>query len=579
MTQDSPTDIGFDTLPPYQARRFVPAEADLTDKDVVVGLLEDLLEREIVSTEGLLRWVEDRSEFGAALSQTGSALYIRMTCQTDDEARAAAYRDFIENVEPAVKPLADKLDRKYLEARERLALDASRFQVYDRGLRADVELFREENVPLQTDEALASQDYQTVCGAMTVEFDGEERTLPRMAKYLLEPDRGLRERAWRATAARRLQDKDTLEEVFGRLLDLRVKVAANADCADFRAYQVRAYHRFDYTPEHCRRYHEAVERLVVPLWTDILERRRERMGLDALRPWDLRVDPEGLPPLKPFEKPAELIGGVRRMFDRVDPALGEKFGAMSEAGLLDLASRKGKAPGGYQSTLDEARRPFIFMNAVGVDSDVRTLLHEGGHAFHALACAADPLLTYRHAPMEFCEVASMSMELLGGEYLDVFYDEASARRSKREHLEGVVYILPWVATIDAFQHWLYENPGQTPEARREAWLEAYGRFNGGVVDWSGLEEERAYLWHRQLHIFEVPFYYIEYGIAQLGALQLWLHAKQDRPAALAAYQRALALGGSRPLPELFAAAGLRFDFSEETIAPLVNAVGEELARL
>ena len=579
MPQDRPTELSFDSLPRYRPRAFVPEDADLTRADQAAALMEKLLARPITSADDLTAWVMDRSELGAALAQTGSILRIRMTCQTDDQSRAAAFREFVETVEPAVKPLSDRLDRKYLEERERFPLDERRYEVYDRGVRADVELFREENVPLQTEEAVLTQDYQTVCGAMTVEFDGEERTLPQMSKYLLETDRDVREGAWRATAARRLRDKQKIEEIFEKLLSLRARIAANAGFEDFRDYQFREYHRFDYTPDDCRRYHEAVERRVAPLWADILRKRRERMGLDALRPWDTKVDPEGRPRLKPFDRPEEFISGVQRMFERTDASLGAQFAQISEMGLLDLASRKGKAPGGYQSTLCEARKPFIFMNAVGVDGDVRTLLHEGGHAFHALASADDPLLTYRHAPIEFCEVASMSMELLGGESLDVFYDEDDARRSKREHLEDVAFILPWVATIDAFQFWLYGNPDHAAEERREAWLETFDRFNGGVVDWDGLEEERAYLWHRQLHIFEIPFYYIEYGIAQLGALQLWLRAKQDRVGALAAYKRALALGGSRPLPDLFKAAGLRFDFSEETIAPLMDAVGDELARL
>jgi oligoendopeptidase F len=252
---------------------------------------------------------------------------------------------------------------------------------------------------------------------------------------------------------------------------------------------------------------------------------------------------------------------------------------MDEFGLLDLASRKGKAPGGYQSTLAEARKPFIFMNAVGLDGDLRTLLHEGGHAFHAFATQDEPLLPYRHAPMEFCEVASMSMELLAGEHLDVFYGDDELARSRREHLEGVITLLPWIATIDGFQHWIYQNPDASAEGRREAWLRVRDRFAGFVVDWTGLEDEHRNLWHRQLHIFEVPFYYIEYGIAQLGALQVWVRSREVGAQALKDYRSALSLGGSRPLPELFEAAGIRFDFSSETIQPLVQAVSEELEKL
>jgi oligoendopeptidase F len=547
---------------------------------VVVGLMQKLLDRPIHSSEELEKWLLDSSEFDAAFSQTHSILHIRMTCQTDDPVRAEAFKKFVETVLPAVRPIGDKLNRKYLADREKYPLDAKRYEVYDRDTRAEIELFRDENVPLQTQESLLEQDYQTVCGAMTVHFRGEERTLPQMSKYLYEPDRAIREEAWRATAERRLKDRDKLEEIFDKMLELRVKIAANAGYDNFMNYQFKAYHRFDYTPEDCKRYHETVGRLVVPVYEEILKKRQSQMKLSNLRPWDLAVDPEGRPPLKPFEKVDELKAGVHKMFADLDVNLGREFQMMAEAGLLDLASRKGKAPGGYQSTLSEIRKPFIFMNAVGLDQDVFTLLHESGHSFHALAAAHEPLLAYRHAPMEFCEVASMGMELLALEQLNVFHKkEEDIKRTLFEQFESVIHILPWVATIDSFQHWIYENPKQSREERAEKWLEIHQRFNGRIVDWSGLEDVRRFLWHRQLQIFEVPFYYIEYGIAQLGALQLWVRARHNKKQALADYQKALALGGSRPLPELFAAAGLNFDFSEKTIAPLMDEVVKELAKI
>jgi oligoendopeptidase F len=300
------------------------------------------------------------------------------------------------------------------------------------------------------------------------------------------------------------------------------------------------------------------------------------MKLDNLRPWDTSVDPLGRVPLKPFERVEQLTAGCREIFCKVNATLGSQFEQMMENGLLDLASRKGKAPGGYQSMLQESRKPFIFMNAVGVDGDVRTLLHESGHAFHSLACAHDPLVEYRHGPMEFNEVASMGMELLADRYLNVFYPSEEEQRSSRKHFEDIIFTLVWVATIDAFQHWIYQNPQHDHQERRLMWLQISKRFSGGIVDWSGLEEEQAHLWHKQLHIFEVPFYYIEYGIAQLGALQLWLNSKKDWDRTLQQYQNGLRLGGSKPLPELFEAAGIRFDFSEKTIVPLMKAVEQEL---
>jgi oligoendopeptidase F len=575
----SPVELNLKRLPPYRRRIFLPETVDLRDKDTIVELHQRLLDRAIESRDDLEKWLLDRSELEAALQQEGSVLYIQMTCQTDDQEKAQAYKDFIETVIPAVQPLNDQLNRKYLQDNERFPLDENRYGIYSHSLRTDVELFRKENIPLQTRLALLSQDYQTVCGAMTVEFQGKERTLPEMSKFLLEPDRVLREEAWRATAQRRLRDRDKLDDLFEQMLGLRDQIARNAEYPNYRDYQFRAYHRFDYTPDDCKLYHKTVERVVVPIWKKILEKRRREMTLENLRPWDLSVDPHGRPPLKPFTTVDELTQKVVKIFERVNAELGSQFRMMAELGLLDLASRKGKAPGGYQSTLAEVRKPFIFMNAVGVHDDVNTLLHEGGHAFHSLACAHDPLAAYRHGPMEFNEVASMGMELLGGEHLGVFYGDEEIKRCRREHFEGTVHILCWVAAIDAFQHWIYENPKAERKERTRVWTGILRRFGTDVVDWSGLEEVMAALWHRQLHIFEVPFYYIEYGIAQLGALQLWVNAKKDFQAALKAYREGLALGGSRPLPELYQTAGLKFDFSEKTIAPLMDAVMEELRKL
>ncbi len=571
--------VNLDKLSAYQARTFVPKGANLTDVKEVLAFYAKLEERVIASAKELEKWLLDRSELEAAISQAGSILYIRMTCQTDDKEIAAAYTQFIETVSPAIKPVNDRLNHKYLALAKQFPLDKNRYEVHDRAIRMDVDLYVEANVALQTKVELLSQDYQTVSGAMTVNFEGKEQTLPAMGKYLLETDRALREKAWRAMAERRLKDKDKFESIFGELFALRNSIARNAGAKNFTEYQFKSYHRFDYTPDDCKRYHETVEQFIVPLNGMIAQKRREEMKLKNLRPWDGAVDPLGRKPLKPFDKAEQLIAGTQTIFNKVDPQLGREFQEMQDLHLLDLANRKGKAPGGYQNTLSEARKPFIFMNAVGVDDDIRTLLHEGGHAFHAMAAAADPLLDYRHAPMEFCEVASMAMELIGGRYINTFYSEADTKRSNREHLEGIIHVLAWVANIDAFQHWLYEHPQHSADERRQAWLGFYEQFGGKFIDWTDLTEVKAYLWHRQLHIFEVPFYYIEYGIAQLGALQVWQNAKKDPKKALADYRRGLALGGSRPLPELYKAAGIKFDFSEGIIRPLMEAVTEEWQKL
>ena len=576
MTSKTQNQLNFDHLPQYQKRQFVPEDANLADQGEVEVLHKQLLERDISSEEDLKRWALDRSELEASLDQEGSILYIRMTCKTDDEERVQKYKDFIENIVPAIKPLEDQLNQQYTEAIKKFPLDEERYGIYTKEICTDLELFVEENVELETKVDLLSQEYQSICGALTVEFEGEEKTLPEMGKFLLDPDRALREKAWKASSARRLKEKDKLDTLFDQMLETRNAIAKNAKFDNYCDYKFKELHRFDYTPQDCVAYHESVERLVVPLWAQILEKRKREMKLDTLRPWDTSVDSLGRQPLKPFEDVKDLISGCEDLFHKVDKDLGSQFTQMVEAGLLDLDSRKGKAPGGYQSTLNESRKPFIFMNAVGVDGDVRTLLHEGGHAFHSLACSHDELLDYRHGPMEFNEVASMGMELLADPYLNVFYSDEDKQRSCTSHLEDIIFTLVWVATIDAFQHWIYKNPNHNSDERRQQWLKIRKRFSGGVVDWSGFEEEHAYLWHRQLHIFEVPFYYIEYGIAQLGALQLWLNSKKDQSKALKQYRSALYLGGSKPLPKLFETAGLKFDFSESTITPLIEAVQQEL---
>jgi len=457
-------------------------------------------------------------------------------------------------------------------------LPKKRYEVFDRDTKVHVELFRPENVPLETEEAKLSQQYQKLSGSLTVQFRGEEKTLVQMGRFLEEPDRPLRQEAWESVANRRLQEREKFEESFDQLVKVRGKIAKNAGFENYRDYAFRKLGRFDYTPEDCVRFHEAVEKEFMPAVRELQAERRQKLGVEKLRPWDLSVDPLNRPPLRPFEQVEQMVSRTQKIFGRLDQELAQGFQRMQELKLLDLANRKGKAPGGYQSTLAEARVPFIFMNAVGLQRDVETILHEAGHAFHALATREEDLYPYRGAPIEFCEVASMSMELLGNQFLEEFYATPEANRARRTHLEGILNIFPWIATVDAFQHWIYTHPGHTRAERSAAWIELMDRF-GGDVDWSGHEAARANLWHRQLHIFIHAFYYIEYGIAQLGALQVWANSKRDQSGALNQYKQALQLGGSRPLPELFSAAGCRFDFSRQTIGPLVKLVRDELGQL
>ncbi|RUL88612.1 M3 family oligoendopeptidase [Tautonia sociabilis] len=565
-------------VPETFPHRWLPADVELKTWEQIEPYYQQLLERPIHSPAELEQWLRDVGELNSAVSQERDSRYIAMTCQTDDPEREAAYLAYVRDIEPKLKPYRNRLRNAYLDSPHRAGLPADRYEVFNRSQENRRNLYREANIPRETELAELGQKYQKTIGAMTATFRGEEKTLPQLAPFLEEPDRALREEVWRLISRRRLQDRDALDDLFDRMLALRVEIAREAGFDDFVAYCYASRERFDYGPDQAKAFQDAVESEVVPLARALQQQRRVAMNLERLRPWDLSVDPQGRPPLRPFADADRLAEGATEIFSRVDPELGAQFAFMRQRNLLDLANRKGKAPGGYQTTLEDDRLPFIFMNAVGVDGDLRTVLHEGGHAFHTLAARGEPLADYRDAPIEFCEVASMSMELLGAPELTVFYSEADARRSYRELLEGIVLILPWIATVDAFQHWIYRNPGHSRDDRRAAWDALMDRF-GGLVDWSGLEEVRSNSWHRQLHIFLYPFYYIEYGIAQLGALQVWRRSRSDRQAAVSSYRSALALGGSRPLPELFEAAGATFDFSAATIAPLMREVWEELHRL
>ncbi len=570
--------LPFAALPAHKPRRFVPEKIDLGDWAQIAPLFEQLETRDCAAVAELERWLIDWSELSAALDEESSRRYIAMTCHTDSPAAEKAYLHFVEKVEPETKPRQFKLAQLYVGHPLRSKLPKQRYEVFDRDTKVHVELFRPENVPLETEEARLSQQYQKLSGSLTVQFRGEEKTLVQMGRYLEEPERALRQEAWELVANRRLQEIEKIEDIFDQLVAVRGKIAKNAGFSNYRDYAFRRLGRFDYTPEACMQFHAAVEAEIMPVVREFQAARREQLGLPSLRPWDLSVDPLNRPPLRPFDQVEQMVSRTQTIFDELDGELAGGYRRMQDLRLLDLANRKGKAPGGYQSTLAEARLPFIFMNAIGVQRDVETLLHEAGHAFHALAAREDDLYAYRSAPIEFCEVASMSMELLGNEFLEAFYTTPEANRARRTHLEGIMGIFPWIATVDAFQHWIYTHPGHTRAERTTAWLDLMKRF-GGDVDWSGYEAARANLWHRQLHIFIHAFYYIEYGIAQLGALQVWANSKQNKAAALKSYKNALGLGGSRPLPELFQAAGCRFEFSRATMAPLVALVRSELKKL
>jgi len=572
--------LPFGKLAAHRPRTFVPEKLDLGDWPQIAPLFDQLETRaaQAKSSAELERWLIDWSELCAALDEEASRRYIAMTCHTDNADAEKSYLHFVENVEPQLKPRQFALEKIYVAHPQFNHLPKARYEVFNRDVKNHVELFRPENVALETEEAKLAQQYQKLIGAQTVTFRGEEKTLVQMGRYLEEPDRALRQEAWELVAKRRLVDVDKCEEIFDELIKLRTQIAKNAGFENYRDYIHRQKCRFDYTPENCFQFHDAVEKEIMPAVREIQNDRKRQLKLEKLRPWDLAVDPQNRPPLKPFAQVSEMVARTQKIFNHLDTELAAGFQQMQDLKLLDLDNRKGKAPGGYQSTLSEARVPFIFMNAIGLQRDVETVLHEAGHAFHAQATRDEDLYAYRGAPIEFCEVASMAMELLGNEFLEEFYPTAEANRARKTHLEGIIGFFPWMATVDAFQHWIYTHAGHTRAERKAAYLKLMDRF-GGDVDFSGFEEVRAHSWHRQLHIFIHPFYYVEYGIAQLGALQVWANSKANKAKALSDYKKSLALGGSRPLPELFVAAGCKFQFDAETIKPLIQLAGAELKKL
>ncbi|MEE3113350.1 MAG: M3 family oligoendopeptidase [Candidatus Thermoplasmatota archaeon] len=553
---------------------FITEDFDASQWVNIEPFANDLLSRELNCSGCLETLIKDGSTLAEHVSEAGTLLSIAMTCDTESEVKRRAYLDFIENVQPKLSEFADAFNHR-LAGHPALDELPPRHDLMIKGILTDIAIFREENIPLQVEEAKLETEHSTITGAMTVEFDGEERTFSQMALYFENTNRSIREAAWRAVVERMGQDSERLSGIYDELIRIRHQIALNAGFDDYRPYIFEAKHRYDYSIDDCLEFHDSIERVCVPMMHELQERRREALGVATLRPWDVGeksgggVDIQGRPPLAPFEDVERLISGCSNVFHGMSPELGGMFDMLRERNSLDLESRKGKAPGGYQANLEKTRIPFIFMNAAGTHDNLSTMLHEAGHAFHSCYSSNLELIGDRNPPIEFAEVASMSMELMSQPQWSEFYGDEDARRAKLEDLEKIVCFLPWMATIDAFQHWVYANPGHTHEERSEHWLELRRRF-GPRTDWSGFNELKETSWQSQLHLFQVPFYYIEYGIAQLGAIQLWQHHRRDSKDGLARYARAMKLGNTKPLPELFEAAGLDLGFDEWHVASLIG---------
>jgi len=560
--------------PPW---RFVPPGFDAADPKAVEALAGRLIRRPHGSVKDLEAWLLDVADLSRAVLAARGRRRIAMTRDTSDAEARDAHLAFERDLVPRWHLLHERIRRRYLESPYRRAL-GPRYEMLDRHLAAAQEIFRRENVPLLADEEALSARYAQLVGKRTVSFRGVAMREQECAALLEEPDRGTREDAYLALAAGRAADEEETEALFDELLALRHRIARNAGSSDYREFRFLDLRRFDYGPAQCAAFHEAVERHAVPALTARMEERRRTLGLDALRPYDRFASQDGRAPGRAFGDERALVALGQRLFRAVDPGFEEEFAILVRNGLLDLMARPGKAPGGYNAEVHDLRLPFIFANSVGRHADVKTLLHEGGHAFHTLATRDEPVPELSHAPMEFCEVASMTMELFGLEKFEAAIPKDEARAAAIQLLEQRLWLFVWVATIDAFQHWLYTHPGHAREERREAWAALRARFEP-FVDWTGLEAARAIDWHQQLHLFRYPFYYIEYGIAALGSLQIWQRYCRDPAAAVAGYRAALALGGRLPLPELFAAAGARFAMDGPAVKGAVEGIVARLGKL
>ncbi|MCP9750944.1 M3 family oligoendopeptidase [Ferruginibacter sp. HRS2-29] len=558
-------------------RTYLPAGFSPVNWEVTEPYFKELLERPLTDKASLEKWLSDQSEIEAAVNEDACWRQIKMTCDTENKSLEEAFTFFCMEIQPKIQPYSDALNKKLVASPLLKELDEEKYHTYLRSIRKNIELFREENIALQAEIAVLQQQYGQVTGAMMVTVNGNEYTLQQAAKFLENPDRGLREEVYRKIQDRRLQDKPTLDELYDKLIALRNKEALNAGFDNYRDYRFKELGRFDYTKEDCFRFHDAVKQHVLPLVNDIYRHKKAVLGVDTLRPWDSDAEPEGSTPLRPFKTGDELLQKSIDCFTKLRPFFGQCLEKMKSMHHLDLESRKGKAPGGYNCPLAESGAPFIFMNAAGQMHDVTTMVHEGGHAIHSFLAHPLQLNGFKEYPMEIAEVASMAMELFSMDHWESFFDsEEDLVKAKAHQLERVITIFPWIAIIDKFQHWIYEHPVHLHEERTAAWTAILKEFQDDVFDYSGLDAYRNNAWQRQLHLFEVPFYYIEYGIAQLGAIGMWMQYKKDPQQALDNYCNALSLGGTKTLPELYKTAGLEFDFSPEKIKGLMEFVKSQM---
>lgn len=564
---------------PKKQRTYIPQNLKM-EWDSLSPIFDELLKRPINNVEELERWLKDKSELEAALEEDFAWRYIRMSCDTANENLVKDFQHFATEIEPKISPIANELNKKFSESLYINQLDQSTYFVYIRAVKKALDLYREENVALFTKLQVTQQKYQGITGAMSVKINGQEFTLEQASNFLKDTNRETRQHAWETIQQRRLTDKDELNILFDELIMMRNQVGLNAGFENYRDYMFQALGRFDYSVKDCYDFAEAIEKEVVPILKAQAEKRSTELAIDPLKPWDMEVNTSGKAALKPFQNGEDLVDKSIACFTAINPLLGEKLAIMKANHLFDVESRMGKAPGGYNYPLAETGAPFIFMNSANSLRDLTTMVHEGGHAIHTFLTANLALNDFKHCPSEVAELASMSMELISMDHWDVYFDkEEDLVRAKREQLTDVLKTLPWVAVIDQFQHWIYTNPDHNAADRELAFKQIYQRFGAGFTDWTNFEQQFGNLWQKQLHLFEVPFYYIEYAIAQLGAIAVWKNYKENPEKGLNQYLDALALGYTKPMNEIYETAGIKFNFSAGYIKELAEFVQAELKKL
>lgn len=562
-------------------RNYIPADFEVTDWEGLERYYQELLDRPVTNTALLQQWLKDRSELDSAVSEDFRWRYINMTRDTRDQEVKDRLQFYYKEIDSKLNAINFQLNKKLVESPFLEELDPNKYTIYLRNVRNHINLFREENLPLQKELKLKENEYAAIIGDMEILFDGKTLTLQQANTYLKSPDRNIRQDAFNAMGKRRLHDKQKLEDLFDELLKLRHQVALNAGFENYRDYKFASMGRFDYTPADCEAFHETVAEVVTPLLVKLMHNRQDKLGLDPLKPWDLDVDITGRKALKPYTDGADLANKTIQVLDSVDPYFAQCLENMRDNDLLDLDSRSGKAPGGYNMTLPETGSAFIFMNSAGTDRDVKTMVHEAGHAVHSFLSHQLELMYFRSYPSEVAELASMSMELFTMQHWGLFYaDTDELRQSQKLQLEGIIKVLPWIAIIDKFQHWIYTHPSHTQQERKDTWLSIFREFHqGDPTSWSGLEEYQAHMWHKQLHLFEVPFYYIEYGMAQLGAVAMWRQMLENPSKAVENYKKALSLGYTATIGDIYSTAGIEFRFDKAYIDELMGFLLAEYEKM